>query len=236
MIVSVLGLSAPVQAGARDQAVGSYTKGKLKNASQLKQSGPGYVLLFPHRDRAYGTDDLIETVETVAEDLAARFPEGERLQVGDTSARQGGFISGHASHQNGLDVDFGYFRMNHQEQEFNWSTLFPDFTALGFDEEFVIGGKLSSNFDLQRNWELFKALVSTTKINRIFVDQVIKASLCTYSRSIDDFSVETLRHLRPWPKHGDHIHVRLLCPASSTNCAQQEPVAAGSGCDELGIE
>jgi len=69
-----------------------------------------------------------------------------------------------------------------------------------------------------------------------YQDQVIKASLCTYSRSIDDFSVETLRHLRPWPKHGDHIHVRLLCPASSTNCAQQEPVAAGSGCDELGIE
>jgi len=242
LILVLIQLTATAYAGAVEQATGSYNKGRLKNASQLKPSGPGYILLFPERDRAYGTEELVTTVETVAASMAQSFPDGERLQVGDLSARLGGYVSGHGSHQNGLDVDFSYFRMNHQEQDFDdvpglelLNLLSGEIRFWGFDEEFVIEGKLSSNFDLQRNWEFFKMLVATTRINRMFVDPVIKASLCSYSQTQGDFNEETLRHLRPWPNHGDHSHVRLLCPEASKNCVPQAEIEPGSGCGEVQV-
>ena len=36
-----------------------------------------------------------------------------------------------------------------------------------------------------------------------------------------------LRTVRPWWGHHDHLHVRLKCPADSTGCESQPPLAAG---------
>jgi murein endopeptidase len=66
--------------------------------------------------RRYGTQKLIATVELLSLDYGTRFPVGPRLVVGDLSRRHGGPFGvefggvGHASHQNGLDVDIYYPR------------------------------------------------------------------------------------------------------------------------------
>lgn len=207
------------------QVVGFYaTQGSVVRATPIAPEGKGYRHLFRSRRHFYGSQGLVELIELASAELLHRFPEGERLQVGDLSAERGGKIPGHSSHQNGLDADLSYFRVNHQDE--------IDDPSQGFQELFVVDGKLSANFDLERNWEFLKILVSSGRINRVFLDGVIKTALCDYALRSDPsaLAVETLRRLRPYPLHEDHMHLRLTCPSESPNCQEQELPPPGSGC------
>lgn len=213
--------------GAFEQAIGFYSDGRLRNASRLEWEGPGILKLFRSRNREYSTSDLQKLLLDSAMRLSQAFPEGERLQIGDLSAERGGPIGLHASHQNGLDVDVVYLRVNRHEQD-------PD-SPRGFEEIFVQGdGELSRNFDLDRNWFLLSLLVATNRVNRIFVDEKIKTTLCQYVAQAgkweESAAMETLRRLRPWPNHDDHFHLRIHCPEGNTRCIAQEPPPEGSGC------
>ncbi len=213
---------------ATEQAVGSYAAGRLVNADRLPESGTGFVKLFVPRDRGWLTRELSDVVQGVASRLHQRFPEGERLQLGDSSGREGGPISGHASHQNGLDIDIAFLRANHTEQD-------PQLTT-GFQEVFVRNGTLSRNFDLRRNWFLVRAFYATGRINRMFVDPAIKRAFCRAAGSSPDaWTTEVLRRLRPLAEHDDHVHVRLLCPEASPRCVPQEAPEPGSGCDAVSL-
>ena len=79
---------------------------------------------------------------------------------------------------------------------------------------------------VRRNWS------QHGKIQRIFVDAVIKTELCKYSKSVEDYRdySEVLRSLRPYQNHADHLHVRLYCPPDAQECIAQEEVPAGPGC------
>jgi penicillin-insensitive murein DD-endopeptidase len=224
LISSSLALETQLQPEPSRQVVGYYTKGKLSQATSMQRDGKGFVHLFHARNRFWGSQGLIELSEQASAEIAHLFPGGERLQIGDLSAEFGDFISGHKSHQNGLDADFAYFRLDHHEQDPN--------DLGGFEESFVVNGKLSNNFDLERNWTLIKLMASTGRINRIFVDQVIKLALCRYALEVGDapMHTETLRRLRPATNHADHLHVRLTCPVTSPKCKSQEEPPKGSGC------
>ena len=229
-------VATPIQASETDgsippQARGSYAKGSLKNASALEDEGPGFVKLFRSRHRNYGTFGLVEFILSLSKSILDLHPEGERIQVGDLAAIEGGPISGHGSHQNGLDVDLSFFRSNHLEQ--------PISDESGFREVFVTGGKLTENFDLMRNWSFFETAALSGKVQRMFVDPAIKRHYCEWFVSqggethLESEVVETLRRLRPYPNHDDHIHIRLFCPSTSPECRVQEEVPAGSGCSEV---
>lgn len=210
-----------------EQAVGFYSKGSLLNASHLQDDGEGFIKLFRDRDRAWGTEELVNLVTETAKALKVIYPDSEHLQIGDIGQKMGGLITRHGSHQNGLDVDIVYFRENRQEQDLNETD--------GFVELFVVNGKLTPNFDLERNWTMVKLLGNNPKVARMFVDPVIKKSLCLYGKDTKDLvdNVEALRKLRPLKGHADHIHVRLNCPETSIRCIKQDPPAEGSGCDEV---
>jgi penicillin-insensitive murein endopeptidase len=119
----------------------------------------------------------------------------------------------------------------------------------GFTEVFVKHGKLTENFDIERNWLFFHTAVSTGKIQRIFVDPAIKRLYCILfdkqggqaqlTRGSDPVSLgeagETLRRLRPYQNHDDHMHIRLYCPAGNTACVSQEEVLPGTGCQDLHV-
>ncbi len=66
--------------------------------------------------RRWGTSRLVREVDQISVDYGVRFPIGPRLVVGDLSRPHGGPFGteyggvGHASHQNGLDVDIYYPR------------------------------------------------------------------------------------------------------------------------------
>jgi len=208
-----------------EQAVGFYSKGRLKNATSLDADGVGYLKLFTDRDRGYGTGLLVDTLVDLGAKLMDQYPASERIQIGDISGPVGGKISRHASHQNGLDVDLAFMRTNKKEQSPSVET--------GFIEVFVKGSKVTKNFNTERNWFVINSLVKTDKIVRIFVDKVIKKELCQYAKKNNLLSEheETLRRLRPWPHHGDHMHVRFVCPESSSRCVSQEDPPEGHGCD-----
>lgn len=106
----------------------------------------------------------------------------------------------------------------------------------GFDEDFVDSrGEVTENFDTDANWKLIQLLVGTGRIDRIFIDKHIKKRFCSYAveRGMREEWSETLRKLRHWPNHQDHLHIRITCPEFSKDCKSIAAIPAGDGCDRL---
>jgi penicillin-insensitive murein endopeptidase len=210
--------------GTTEQAVGFYSNGKLLNPHELPLEGFGFVKLFRPRNRGYGTYDLVTLLQETAAKLQLLHPSRDRVQIGDTSQLAGGSVSGHVSHQNGLDADVAFLRVDQSEQDASRTD--------GFRESFVNKGRLTANFDLRRNWDYAKILISTGRVQRLFVGEVVRKEMCKYVKSIGELSseAETMRRLRVVAGHTDHYHIRLSCPQNSPNCKAQEEVPLATGC------
>ena len=105
------------------RAIGVPQAGRLVRGTQLPARGPGFTTWDPiTREspsrgwRRFATDDLVRMVLGVARRYRAAEPRALPMLVGDLSRPRGGnfgpqygFI-GHATHQNGLDVDVYYPR------------------------------------------------------------------------------------------------------------------------------
>jgi len=113
----------------RSYALGKPWEGRLANGVQLPREGVDHftwdpvVKRSPNRGwRLWGTDRLVRTVLTVLDGYHAAHPEASRVGVGDLSRPRGGDFGrqfggiGHASHQNGLDVDVYYPRRDGEER------------------------------------------------------------------------------------------------------------------------
>jgi murein endopeptidase len=106
------------------RALESPAGGALVRGVRLPPGGSTFFTWDPllHRrpDRAWrrwGTDDLVRTVLHVASRYAAEHPHAPRLGVGDLSRPRGGWFGPrHVSHQNGLDVDVYYPRLDRRER------------------------------------------------------------------------------------------------------------------------
>lgn len=212
-----------------EQARGFYSNGTLIHASQFPNEGSNFVKIFRPLNRSWTTTDLQLILEKVSAQMSTDFPAGERLQVGDLSAEEGGPISDHKSHQNGLDVDLVYYRNNKIEED---PEAIGKFTVDSSFEKFVLKGKVTENFDIKRNLRLMQLLEKTGRVDRIFVDQAIKNLFCTHLRKAGQFkeNIPMLRKLRHFDGHADHLHVRLTCPKDSPACKSQAPLPQGSGC------
>jgi murein endopeptidase len=110
-------------------AVGSHTAGALVQGVRLPAAGRTFftwdpvLRRSPNRPwRRWGTDRLVRVVLGVARDFHATHPRAPRMAVGDLSRPRGGDFGpqfgyiGHASHQNGLDVDVYYPRADGRER------------------------------------------------------------------------------------------------------------------------
>jgi penicillin-insensitive murein endopeptidase len=207
------------------QVRGKHSDGALVNASPLPEEGEGFVHLFRKRQRQYGSQGLVEILIDAAAEMARRYPGKERLQIGDLSARRGGEVSRHGSHENGLDVDLVYYRNNLREQ-----------TAAhgngGFIENFVRGGQITPNLDVERNWELVKLFAATGRMSRVFVHPAIKRAFCAQASDNGELKeqADTLRRIQLLENHGNHLHLRITCPASSPGCVQQKAPRGRTGC------
>ena len=83
---------------------GSYAKGCFSGGEALPLDGPNWQVMRPSRNRMWGTPYLVDFIERLS-------PKAPRvgwpgLLVGDMSQPRGGpMLTGHASHQLGLDAD-----------------------------------------------------------------------------------------------------------------------------------
>jgi murein endopeptidase len=113
----------------RSVAVGRTNAGRLVRGVQLPSEGEHFFTWDPIRNvkpnrpwRRYGTDRLVRVLLRVLEEFHAAHPGAPRVAVGDVSRPQGGNFGprygwpGHASHQNGLDVDVYYPRLDAHER------------------------------------------------------------------------------------------------------------------------
>jgi murein endopeptidase len=109
-------------------AVGTPNHGALVRGVQLPSQGPDWFTwnLTTERSpnppwRRWGTDRLVSTLVTVLDEYRAAHPDAARVGVADISRRHGGWFGrefgglGHASHQNGLDMDVLYPRRDRRE-------------------------------------------------------------------------------------------------------------------------
>jgi len=114
---------SPPRAVPASRALGLWYAGRLVNGVQLPAEGFDYVTWdpvlrrTPNRGwRRWGTQELIDTTMLVLREYRDAHPDAPRVLVGDLSRPEGGPFGrrygglGHASHQNGLDVDIYYPR------------------------------------------------------------------------------------------------------------------------------
>jgi murein endopeptidase len=119
----------PVIAYRHSTAVGVWWAGALRSGVQMPAEGPDWftwdpVLKHtPNRGwRRWGTDRLVRTVLAVIEQYRLDSALAQRVGIGDLSRRHGGAFGmrfgglGHGSHQNGLDADIYYPRIDGQER------------------------------------------------------------------------------------------------------------------------
>jgi murein endopeptidase len=109
--------------------VGLWYAGRLRRGVQLPAEGLDWFTWDPVLKRRpargwrrWGSDRLVRTLLDVVQDHRLANPAAPRVGIGDLSRRHGGDFGvrfgglGHASHQNGLDVDVYYPRKDGLER------------------------------------------------------------------------------------------------------------------------
>ncbi len=202
------------------QIFGGPANGCIAGAEQLPLDGRGYQAVRVSRNRYWGHPHTVQFVTTYAAQLNARgFPA---IYVGDMGQPRGGRMPyGHASHQNGLDVDI-------------WFNLRPKPALPPAQREVIETPVLVRERAIDRatfetrHVEMLRLAATQPRVDRIFVNFVIKRELCRIATGDRSW----LRRIRPWFGHDEHFHVRMACPDGQTHCMRQDPVPPGDGCDE----
>lgn len=201
------------------RAIGWYAKGCLSGGEHLADAGPTWQTMRPSRNRAWGHPKLIRLLKRLSTD-AKKYDGWPGLLVGDIGQPRGGpLISGHASHQVGLDVDIWLSPMpdhvyTYREREDISATTMLDKTKLAVDPKV---------FD-EKHAALIKRAASYPEVQRIFVHPAIKKALCKWAGKDRHW----LAKVRPLWGHHYHFHIRIYCP--NKGCRAQAPVGGDDGC------
>jgi len=209
-------------------AIGSYAKGCAAGLVELPETGPTWQAMRLSRNRNWGHPDAIDYIQRLSRE-AARQPGWAGLYVGDISQPRGGpMLSGHQSHQIGLDIDIWML----PPQRLNLSRS---------DRERLssISVRSGDQRNVNANWSaqhaaILEAAARDDAVDRIFVTPPVKIQLC---RAANRGDRKWLQKIRPYWGHHYHFHVRLKCPRGNNGCVPQTPGVAelskgGDGCDE----
>ena len=208
---------APMEA----RAIGFYSRGCLAGAKALPINGPSWQVMRLSRNRNWGHPDLIQYLERLA-DKVPKVSGWPGLLVGDISQVRGGpMLTGHASHQLGLDADI-------------WLTPMPRRELSRQEREEMSATMVVARDRKDVNPEIWnrdyvaviKAAAQDRKVERILVNAAIKKALCRDAGNDRAW----LHKVRPYWGHDYHFHIRIGCPAGSPECRPQDPAPATDGC------
>src|SRR6266436_4625524 len=215
----VFGGKATPAAGPAE-AIGAYERGCLEGAVMLPADGPNWQVMRPSRNRAWGHPVLIQLIERLAGKLPAAGWPG--LLVSDIAQPRGGpMLTGHGSHQIGLDADI-------------WLTPMPQ-GRLSFaerDEMRATNVVAADGNDVdEATWtpqhrRLLEAFAREPAVARIFGNPAIKRALCREAGPDRDW----LTKIRAWWGHNYHFHIRLSCPYGQAECRSQALPPPGDVC------
>jgi penicillin-insensitive murein endopeptidase len=131
-------------------------------------------------------------------------------------------LSGHRSHQMGLDVDI-WMRpaLNIQLSEKSRESI----SSISMRR--AAGAYVNESWS-RAHHEIIKAAAQDPRTARIFVFPGAKVRMCD-----DEKGDKTWLHkVRPWWGHHYHFHVRLYCPEGSPDCVEQDDPPRGDGCQD----
>lgn len=197
------------------QSVGSARDGRLINGMQLP---PGKSYYRRRPNRAWGANHTIYHIRRAASLVRSRFPKVHKLAIGDISARKGGKLAQHKSHQSGRDADIGLYFKKRPE---------------GYPRSFIKATK--DNLDLAATWALIEAFAETasspTGVEKMFLDYALQKALYEYAkkRGVSKRKLDTWFQyphgksaarglIRDDPGHDSHVHVRFKCPKGDKAC------------------
>ena len=209
---------AETAAALAPRALGWYSKGCLSGGVHLADTGPDWQTMRLSRNRAWGHPKLIKLLKRLASESKQDGWTG--LLVGDISQPRGGpMLTGHASHQVGLDADIWLTPMpnrvlSRKEREEIQATTMLDKTSLSVDPKVFTPAHVA----------IIKRAASYPLVERIFVNPAIKKALCQVAGKDRAW----LGKVRPIWGHNYHFHIRIGCP--NGGCQTQPPVSGDDGC------
>ncbi len=209
-------------AATRPAASGFYSKGCFSGGVAIAPDGPHWQAMRLSRNRRWGHPVLISLIERLSREAAQDGWRG--LLVGDSSQPRGGpMLSGHASHQIGLDADIWFTPMPAQRMSVTDRERISAVSMLKNDSLYVDDKKWSPAHEA-----VLRRAASYSEVERILVHPGIKKKLCDTVRGDRSW----LSKIRPFWGHHYHFHVRIGCPAGSTGCKPQSPPPRSEGCDD----
>ena len=199
---------------------GGYAKGCLAGAARLPETGPTWQAMRLSRNRNWAHPQTIEFIERLSA-FAARQKGWAGLYIGDMSQPRGGpMLTGHRSHQIGLDIDI-------------WMRPADRLNLSRSDREKISSTSMrrANGAYVNKGWTpqhhaILRAAAKDRSVARIFVFPGAKVQMCKDEKGNRSW----LRKIRPWWGHHSHFHVRLSCPKGASGCVDQPPPPAGDGC------
>jgi penicillin-insensitive murein endopeptidase len=210
------------------QAIDTVNKGHLENAAsaldyQTSHAPVGYFIMRPQRKTHFGTNELIYMLSLMGQYTKQEVPNYV-LPIGDLAKEDGGTVGQHKSHQTGLDVDVGYYFENKNLQKAFASAVVID--------------KPHTDWMVDKQWGLYKKVVKTQLVDRIFIHKTLKKALCQLAIKNKEIeksdtkgeTYEVLRRLIADVDHNTHFHLRLKCSKAQIRCRPLPEPAQGTGC------
>ncbi|WP_412093578.1 penicillin-insensitive murein endopeptidase [Rodentibacter caecimuris] len=201
--------------------IGSYSNGCIIGAEAMPAQGEGFQVIRMNKNRYYGHPEMIDYLKRLGRKVKnAGMPT---MLIGDIAMPGGGrFLTGHASHQMGLDADI-WLKMGKMSVQ----------DALNSDGKGLLvvnraKQRVDDNIWTIHHTQLIRFAAEDPQVARIFVNPAIKLKLCQTAGTHRGW----LHKIRPWFGHDSHFHVRLTCPKGATYCENQTPIPAGDGCGE----
>ncbi|HLL84926.1 MAG TPA: penicillin-insensitive murein endopeptidase, partial [Longimicrobium sp.] len=191
-------------------SIGFVDEGRIVNAEKFP-AGDGWVVVTP--EKTWATRETIDYVIAAIRQVKEWLPDAPPLRVNQISGREGGYLRPHKSHQNGRDVDLGFY--------------YP--TA-----ETVWARERERYIDPARNWALIKALAMRADVQFILVDKRIQKVIYEHALEAgeDKAWLDSLFHagraslVQHARRHRDHFHVRFFNPKAQELGRRVAPLLA----------
>ncbi len=211
------GIPTPLAPGVSG-SVGIPQGGVLTDGVELPVRGPAFRRYRPRSPNYWGNPRMIAGIQQAARIVDEALPGGHPLVVGDISAKHGGKIPGHRSHQTGRDADFLFYVTTPTGAPIPS----PGFINLDTDGLGLIETEDDKSYirlDVERNWLFVKALLSIPglEVQWLFVSRGVEAQLIDYALARGEplelvWRAATVL-LQPGDSspHADHFHLRIAC-------------------------
>src|SRR5690349_6838088 len=203
------------------KVIGEYTKGCLAGAAKMPMDGDTWQVMRLSRNRYWGYPETIALIKRLSE-RAHKDAGWPGILVGDIGQPRGGpALSGHASHQIGLDADIWLtpmpdHRLSREEREDMSAVMMVRPDRLDIDPKVFTPGHVL----------VLRDAAQEPAVQRIFVNAAIKKALCREAKGDRSW----LSKIRPWWGHDYHFHIRMHCPAGASDCEGQPSQSEDEGC------